>query len=54
MTIPYLDEEDHKVLAKILDSGVFQDEIGAENWDLSEEDEGRLWIIIDRYKEIYG
>lgn len=54
VSTPSLDEEDHKVLAKVLASDEVQNEIGAENWNLSEEDEERLWKIIERYKDSYG
>lgn len=46
--MPELDDADKEVLAKVLQSQALQNLIGAEEWDLSEEEEMRLWQIIEK------
>jgi hypothetical protein len=41
-----LSDEDALILRKVIKSDVVQNEIGAENWDLTEAEEMRLWGII--------
>jgi hypothetical protein len=43
-----LDEDETAIIRKILASAALQNLIGAEEWDLSEAEEERLWIIIRR------
>lgn len=37
-----------RVIERLLQQRVLQDEIGAENWDLAEDEETVLWEIIKR------
>lgn len=43
-----LTPEEQEVVRKVLASKALQYLIGAEEWDLSEEDEETLWVIIRR------
>lgn len=43
-----LNVQESHVIRKVLASPVFQYLIGAEEWDLTEDDEACLWTIINR------
>lgn len=46
--MPEFDDADKEVLVKVLQSQALQNLIGAEEWDLSEEEEMHLWKIIEK------
>lgn len=46
-----LNEADRKVLRRVLNSSALQRLIGLEEWDLREEDEVRLWDIIEYWAD---
>ena len=43
-----LSTDDAHVIRKVLASSVLRNAIGAEEWDLTEDEEMRLWKIINR------
>lgn len=46
--MPELTKEEQQALINLLKSSVIANEMGAENWDLSEEEETHIWAIIKR------
>lgn len=43
-----LSEKEKEAITRLLKSDVIQNEMGAENWDLTEEEENLIWNIINR------
>jgi hypothetical protein len=49
-----LTDAEANALAALLCTTTVQNEMGAENWDLSEEQEGALWPLIHRVEAAAG
>ena len=48
--MPKLTEEEVKALIRLIHTDEVQLEMGAENWDLTENEENTLWDLIERTK----
>ena len=46
--MPQLTDEEIELVKRVLSTTVVQNEIGAENWDLTEEEEMKLWDLIHK------
>jgi hypothetical protein len=42
--------EEDRIVHKLLLTDIIKLELGAENWDLTEEEEEKLWTLIERLK----
>jgi hypothetical protein len=42
--------EEDRIVHKLLLTDIIKWELGAENWDLTEEEEEKLWALIERLK----
>lgn len=49
-----LTPEEQQIVQKLLLSDVVKYAIGAENWNLTEEEENKLWTIIERLEKLVG
>jgi hypothetical protein len=48
--VPDLTPDEWRIVRAVLLSDVVRLEIGAENWDLSEADETKLWTLIEKLR----
>ncbi len=46
--------EEEAAVERLLRTDIVQNEMGAENWDLTEDEENVLWGVIKRLEEIPG